>query len=123
MGKRILIVDDIDFILDFESQVINSLAKDVNQQIKIDSANSVRDALKMIEQNDYDAMVLDINLTDGSGIEIAKAAQAKNKETRIAALTIYPEKSEQDHTYFDVYFKKPILPAVYKKHLRRMLGL
>ncbi|WP_345987186.1 response regulator [Sulfurimonas sp. HSL1-2] len=123
MSKRILIVDDIGFIVEFESTVIDALSKEIKQKILIDSANSVREALAKIAQNDYDAMVVDMNLPDGTGIEIAKAAQAKNAQTRIAALTIYPQKFEQDHTYFDAYFKKPILPAVYKENVRRLLQL
>ena len=123
MSKRILIVDDIDFILEFESKVIESLSKEVHQPIKVDAANSVGEALKMIEAHTYDAMVLDMNLPDGTGIDIAKAAQAKSEETRIAALTIYPQKIEQDLTYFDAFFKKPILPSIYKENLRKLLQL
>ncbi|WP_345969393.1 response regulator [Sulfurimonas sp. HSL1-6] len=123
MSKRILIVDDIGFIVEFESKVIDALSKEVSQKILIDSANSVREALSKIAQNDYDAMVVDMNLPDGSGIEIAKAAQEKNAQTRIAALTIYPQKFEPDHTFFDVFFKKPILPATYKENIRRLLQL
>ena len=121
MGKRILIVDDINFIVEFESKVIDALSKEINQKIIIDSAHSVSSALEMIEKHHYDAMVVDMNLPDGTGIDIAKAAQAKSKETRIAALTIYPQSYEQDYTYFDAFFKKPILPATYKENIRRLL--
>ena len=123
MGKRILIVDDINFIVEFESKVIDTLAKEISQKITIDSANSVGEALEKIAHNDYDAMVVDMNLPDGTGIDIAMAAQAKNAQTRIAALTIYPQNYEQDYTYFDAFFKKPILPATYKENIRRLLQL
>jgi len=123
MNKRILIVDDIDFIVEFEEKVISSLAKELSVNIKVDSANTVAKALEKIAQNDYDAMVVDMNLPDGSGIDIAKAALDKNKNTNIAALTIYPHKYEEHRAYFDAFFKKPILPTSYKENIRQLLQI
>jgi CheY-like chemotaxis protein len=123
MNKRILIVDDIDFIIEFEEKVIESLSKELSIKIQVDSANTVKEALANIDKHVYDAMVIDINLPDGSGIDIAKSAQEKSKDTRIAALTIYPQKYEEQNTYFDAFFKKPILPTSYKQHIRRLLNV
>ncbi len=123
MSKRILIVDDIDFIIEFEEKVIDSLSKELSTRIQVDSANNVKDALANIEKHHYDAMVIDINLPDGSGIDIAKCAQEKSKDTRIAALTIYPQKYEEQNIYFDAFFKKPILPTSYKQYIRKLLHL
>ncbi len=123
MSKRILIVDDIDFIVEFEEKVIDSLSKDLSVKILVDKANNVKDALSNIEKHHYDAMVIDINLPDGSGIEIAKSAQEKSKDTRIAAMTIYPQDYEENNTYFDAFFKKPILPTSYKQYIRKLLHL
>lgn len=121
MNKRILIVDDIDFIIEFEEKVIDSLSKELSMKIQVDSANNVRDALANIAKYHYDAMVIDINLPDGSGIDIAKSAQEKSKDTRIAALTIYPQQYEEQNIYFDAFFKKPILPTSYKQYIRKLL--
>ena len=121
MSKRILIEDDIDFIIEFEEKVIDSLSKDISMKILVDKANNVKDALANIEKYHYDAMVIDINLPDGSGIDIAKSAQEKSKDTRIAALSIYPQDYEENNTYFDAFFKKPILPTSYKQHVRKLL--
>lgn len=123
MSKRILIVDDIDFIVEFEEKVIDSLSKDLSIKIQVDKANNVKDALSHIEKHHYDAMVIDINLPDGSGIEIAKGAREKSKDTHIAAMTIYPQDYEENNTYFDAFFKKPILPTSYKQYVRKLLHL
>jgi CheY-like chemotaxis protein len=123
MNKRILIVDDIDFIVEFEEKVISSLAKELSVSIKVDAANSVATALEKISQNDYDAMVVDMNLPDGTGIDIAKAALEKKEDTNIAALTIYPHKYEEYREYFDAFFKKPILPTSYKQNIRQLLHI
>ncbi|MEN8146610.1 MAG: response regulator [Campylobacterota bacterium] len=121
MNKRMLIVDDIDFIVEFEGKVIDALAKELNIKITVDVANTVSEALEKIVAHDYDAMVVDMNLPDGSGVDIAKSALAKNEEIRIAALTIYPNKYEEHRAYFDAFFKKPILPTSYKENLRHLL--
>ena len=123
MKKSVLIVDDIDFILEFEKKVIDSLSKELPIKIKVDSANSVKEALAKIAENHYDVMVIDMNLPDGSGIEIAKAAQEKSEKTRIAALTIYPYKQEEHGTCFDLFLKKPISPASYIQNMRQLLNV
>lgn len=123
MSKRILIVDDIDFIIEFETKVIDSLAKEISQKIVVDTANSVSEAQKKIEEYHYDAIVVDMNLPDGSGVDIAKTMQQKSSDTLIAALTIYPKKYQEDRAYFDAFFKKPILPTTYKENIRLLLHI
>ena len=121
MNKRVLIVDDIGFIVEFEEKVIQTLAKELGIDIQVDSANTVMDANQKISDNLYDAMVIDMNLPDGSGVDIAKMALEKSEETRIAAVTIYPHKFEEHRAYFDAFFTKPIFPTSYKENLRALL--
>lgn len=121
MNKKVLVVDDIGFIVEFEEMVIGQLAKELGIVIEVDTANTLIDSLNKIENNNYDALIVDMNLPDGSGVDIAKKALEKNENTRIAALTIYPNKYEKDRAYFDIFLKKPIMPAEYKEQLRRLL--
>ncbi len=121
MHKKVLIVDDLGFIVDFEEMVIQSLAKELDITIEVHTANTVLDAVNKIEENDYDALVVDINLPDGSGVDIAKAALKKSEEIRIAALTIYPNKYTEHRAFFDAFFKKPIIPTTYKEQFRQLL--
>lgn len=124
MKKRVLIVDDVDFNIEFEEKVIRSLMDELNIDIEIDTAYTVDEALSKIAENDrYDAMVVDMNLPDGSGVDIAKAALKKSEETRIAALTIYPSKYEDQRAFFDLFLRKPIMPATYKENFARLLRL
>jgi len=123
MYKRVLIVDDIDFILEFERKMIETLSEELSVQIDIDSANSVKEALGKISENNYDAVVIDMHLPDGSGITIAKVAREKNEDTHTAALTIASDNFEEDNKYFDALLKKPITPNTYKKTLSKLLYL
>jgi CheY-like chemotaxis protein len=120
MSKRVLLVDDIDFILEFEEKVIQSLEDELGT-IKVDKANTVAEAYRFVSGFDYDVVIVDMNLPDGTGTDIAKHVLEKNKNTRVAALTIYPERYESERAYFDAYFKKPVLPSVYKENLKLLL--
>ncbi len=122
MDKRILIVDDVEFNIEFAKKMIKSLMDEVGVTIQIDTANAVEEALNLITENDrYDAMVIDMNLPDGSGVDIAKAALKKSEETRIAALTIYPSKYEDERCFFDMFLRKPIMPEDFKQNFGRLL--
>jgi CheY-like chemotaxis protein len=122
MKKRILIVDDVNFNVEFESKLISNIMGELNKGIHIDEANSVENALRIIEDNDpYDAMIIDMNLPDGSGVEIAKKARDKDTMTRLAALTIYPNEYEEERTYFDLFMKKPIMVESFKQNFMRLL--
>ena len=124
MKKRILIVDDVEFNIEFEEKAIKSFAEEVGINIEVHTACSVQDALRTIDENDrYDAMVIDLNLPDGSGVDIAKAALKKSEETRLAALTIYPSKYEDQRAFFDLFLRKPIMPHAYKENFAHLLRI
>jgi len=117
MSKKMLVVDDIGFIIDFQINLVKEIAKEIKQEIKIDTAKSVAEANALIAKQAYDVVVVDLNLPDGNGVEIAKEISGANPTTRIAALTLSPEKHDENYQYFDLFLKKPILPAVYKEKL------
>ncbi len=124
MEKNILIVDDVMFNIEFEEMIIKSLIKELDlENIHIDTAYTMTEAIEKITANDYDAMFVDMNLPDGSGVDVAKHARKKSSKTRIAALTIYPDLYEKERANFDLFLKKPIMPEVYKQNFIRLLQL
>jgi len=123
MKKKILIVDDIDFNIEFESKLINNIAEEKDIDLQIDSATNVATAIDYIQKNDYDALIVDMHLPDGTGIDIAKKAREKNKDIKIAALTIYPSEYEAHKEYFDLFLKKPIMIDSYKDNFIKLLQI
>jgi len=124
MSKRVLIVDDFKYNLEFEEKVIGLLVKEHNISIEVESAMNVAEARKKIEENPpYDIVIVDINLPDGTGIDIAKEAREKSGQTKIAALTLYPDEYEQASDLFDLLLRKPIMPTTYKQKFEKLLDI
>ncbi len=72
--KRVLVVEDEPLVA-FDNE---HLLEDAGYEVA-GTVDSIEDAQKIMEEDgDVDLVLLDINLTDGSGIEVARLAQAKN---------------------------------------------
>jgi len=123
MSKKILIIDDVVFNIEFEANLLQSLMDELNVQMQIDTAICVKDAVALIEKNDYHAMIIDMNLPDGSGVDIAKAAHKKNPKSYLAGITIFPDAYEDVHEHFDLFLKKPIVLETYKENFSRLLQI
>jgi DNA-binding response OmpR family regulator len=71
--QRILVVEDEPLVA-FDNEY---LIKDAGYEV-VATVDTVEDARKAIEEEeDVDLVLLDISLSDGSGIEVARMAQAK----------------------------------------------
>lgn len=108
-GARVLIVDDVPMNL----KVFCGLLKDT--LIDIDTAESGREALSLIESNSYDLIFLDHMMPDLNGVETLTAIRnmntQKKRHTPIIMLTanaILGAKEDYLKMGFDDYLSKPI---------------
>ncbi|ETR80492.1 2-component regulator [Chlamydia pneumoniae B21] len=64
--KNILVVDDEPLLRDFLSELLTS------QGFIPDTAENLRNALQMIRTRDYDLVISDMSMPDGSGLDLIK---------------------------------------------------
>lgn len=124
MKKRFLLVDDVEYNTELEEDIISVYAKELSMEVEIDTVSTVSEVISKISKNEiYDVMIIDMNLPDGIGVDIAKEAREKSSYTRIASLTIYLNKYEDQHQYFDLFLKKPISSVIYRDSLATLLNI
>jgi DNA-binding response OmpR family regulator len=78
---RLLLVEDT---ADVAEAIAASFAR---RGDAVDSVGTVDDALGMLDVNDYEVVVLDINLPDGEGTEILKSLRRQRRPTPVLMLT------------------------------------
>jgi len=90
----------------------------------VDAAESC-DAAKMLALvNDYDGVVLDIDLPDGSGILVVQELRRNGRQTPILILTGHAESQMTVRALdagADDYLTKPFLPDVFKARVRALV--
>ena len=81
--KKLLVVDDD---LPFRERLSRSMEK---KGFEVKSAESFSVATEIIESKTFDYAIVDMRLSDGSGLELIKKIQNKSPETKSLLLTGY----------------------------------
>jgi len=82
----------------------------IEEGIECDHAIKGKQGLQLIEQNDYDVLILDINLPDMSGFELCKQLRAQGINTPIIMLTARHSLEDKEQGFLagtDDYLVKP----------------
>ena len=106
MAKILLVEDDITF-----SQLLQGFLQKHGHAI--DAVQSVKASVKLLEQNEYDLLLLDYRLPDGNGLEILTIAHEKGRKVPAIIMTSFNDvrtavKAMQTGA-FD-YITKPVNP-------------
>ena len=84
---RVLLVDDHEIVRDGVKSLI-----DANEDMTVVAeAGSVHDAVVQAERTRPDVVVMDVRLTDGSGIEATREIRAKLEKTQVLMLTSFAD--------------------------------
>ncbi len=83
LGIRILSVEDSDF--DF--QFITALLKKDQDRIRIDRATSIADAFSMIKESEFDLILLDYRLSDGTGLDFLNRLHLSDIRLPVVVIT------------------------------------
>jgi two-component system cell cycle response regulator DivK len=109
MSKKILIAEDSSVILNLTKKIL------AQQNYDIDGAKNGEEVLKMLETENYDLILMDINLPKMDGMECTKqiralSDQAKSSTPIFAITGNAMNYSEDDFTAVGIneYLQKPI---------------
>ncbi len=112
-GIRVLLVEDNQFN---QMVAVDTLQELVND-ILIDVAENGKEALLMLDKNDYDVILMDIQMPVMDGFEttkqIRKTFTSPKNHTAIVAMTANVTKEEVDRCFeagMDAYIAKPFVP-------------
>jgi len=85
---RVLVADDHAVVRRGVVQILDE-APDL---VAAGEASSGRQVLQQVQENDYDVLVLDIGMPDGSGLEVLHQLRTLRPELRVLILSMYPER-------------------------------
>src|SRR5580692_11810953 len=80
---NVLVVDDDIAVC----QLLHRMLSD--EQYKVQTSHSVADALGAIEQKPFDVYVMDYNLPDGTGLDVAERIRSKGSQAPIILISGY----------------------------------
>lgn len=113
---KILIVDDEESITNIFQFILE------NEGYTVDTASSGQEALSLAESH-YDLVIIDIDLHDINGDQVAKAILKRHTDVKIVLMTGYPELVESiralDIDIADILVK-PFSPDVLMKLIREV---
>ena len=104
MKKKILLVED--------DPILNSNIKDAlkSENMEVVNVTDGKTADNILKEEQFDCVILDINLPEMSGFDVCKNFRESNKETPIIMLTAFAELDDKVRGYecgADDYLTKP----------------
>lgn len=114
----ILIVDD-------EQKICELLKAVLETRYNVHTSLCTKDALALIDEHQYDLVVTDLKLPDGSGIDILKHAKAKDDHTEIIIITAYASldtATDAINLGAASYLTKPISVADFSAHVEKQVA-
>jgi len=119
VNKPILIVDDEPIV----RESIRDWLEDAGYQVA--TAESGEDALRMIEKQDFQVLVLDVRLPGKTGLQILKEIKVLKPQIKSIIITAYPSAElavEAMKLGAVDYLIKPIAPDELEKLIRETLS-
>ena len=85
---RILVADDHAVVRRGVLQIL----EEAYDMVVTGEASTGREVLQLVQENDYDVILLDIAMPESSGLEILKQLRTFKPELQVLILSMYPEK-------------------------------
>ncbi|MBY0400913.1 response regulator [Myxococcota bacterium] len=122
--KRILIVEDSATM----RSLIGASLEAIDASVKIVTAKSGFEALRLLPRDTYDLVVTDINMPDINGLELASFMKGSAKYASIPLVIVSTEGSERDVEKglgigADAYLVKPFDPEALRQVVLDLLAV
>lgn len=91
----------------------------------VDAAMTKAAAVKLCEKQEYDLIVLDVNLPDGNGFDFCRSMKERRPDTAVIFLTARDLESDQLRGFelgADDYVTKPFLMSIFRKKVSALLA-
>lgn len=102
-----------------DDRLLNStLCYNLGAGYTVDSALSIQEAAQLSRRQDYDLIVLDVNLPDGNGFDFCRELKQRRADTAVIFLTANDMESDMLRGYelgADDYVTKPFPMSVFQK--------
>ncbi len=113
---KVLVVEDNPLNMELVVEILNMHGFIVHEAI------DGEEAIKKFEKENYDLILVDIELPGIDGVEVTKIIKNKNKEIPVIALTSYAMKGDKERFLaagFDEYMSKPLDVTAFLKRLEK----
>ena len=120
MSARILVIDDDVAICRIFQVMLGA------EKYRVQTCNSVSDALSAIEQNPFDVYVMDYKLPDGSGLDIAERIRSKWGAAPIILISGYDRSffaSRAEKLGITQFIEKPFSQEAFSRAVRKGIEL
>ncbi|HMK71374.1 MAG TPA: response regulator [Xanthobacteraceae bacterium] len=118
MAARILLVDDEEVVIKSYLRILGG------GDYQVEAAYGGREALRKIEENPYDVVILDIMMPEMGGLEVLHRVKQMRPNAAVIMVTGLPENAtvaEAKQLGACDYISKPFEPAELKLIVRRAL--
>jgi DNA-binding response OmpR family regulator len=123
MHERILLVEDDRDIVDYLGSLL------LEEGFVVESVSGQKEAVSLIEEKEYDCLLIDISLSDGNGYAVCSAARQKSGSSKnTSAAVIFLTASGDEYSIVtgldmgaDDYIQKPFRPRELVSRIRSVL--
>ena len=102
---KVLVVEDNPLNMELVIEIL------LGRGFTVHEAYDGEEAIKKAESDDYDLILMDIELPGLDGVEVTKILKTRNEKIPVVALTSYAMKGDRDrfmNAGFDEYLSKPL---------------
>jgi len=119
-GNNVLVVDDDNAVCQIIQRMLSY------EKYQVQTSQSVADALRAIERKPFDAYVMDDNLPDGSGLDVAERIRSKGSKAPIILMSGYDASAvalrAEKFRIFD-FLQKPFSREMICNAVKKAIGL